>query len=302
MTAENDVLILIPTLNEANSIGYLIADFKALGFSNILIIDGHSTDGTCKIAKDAGAKVILQKGKGKGVAVQQAFEIADSEILVMIDGDLTYVPSDVEMLLKPIRDGSADHVIGDRLKKYEKGAFTRLNRFGNHILNKIFGMLYGEWLNDILSGYRAFTKRAYKGFDLQEAGFGIETEITAESVKKGMRIVEVPITYKARSGKTKLKPIRDGGMIAFTIYKLLKTYNPLFYFGVIGVLFFIMGAISGSYVVWEWLKTPRVEHIPLTIFTTLMIITGVQIIIFGMLSDIIVLLQKEVMRSIKGEK
>jgi dolichol-phosphate mannosyltransferase len=117
-----------------------------------------------------------------------------------------------------------------------------------------------------------------------------------------MRIVELPITYKARSGITKLKPIRDGGRIAFTIYNLVRTYNPLFYFGVIGFLFLLIGCVSGAYVVWEWFKIPRVEHILLTIFTTLMIVTGVQIIIFGILSDIIVLLHKEVMRSIKGEK
>ncbi|MHC1565084.1 MAG: S-layer glycoprotein N-glycosyltransferase AglJ [Candidatus Syntropharchaeales archaeon] len=302
MTAKDDVLILIPTLNEADSIGSLIRDFKELGFSNILVIDGNSTDATREIAKSEGAEVILQKGKGKGMAVRQAFEIADSEILVMIDGDGTYLPSDVTKLLEPIIEGRADHVIGNRLKTYDKGAFTRLNLIGNRILNKIFGMLYGEWLNDILSGYRVFTKEAYKGLELKESGFGIETEITAETIKKDMRIIELPITYKARSGTTKLKPIRDGGRIAFTIYNLVRTYNPLFYFGVIGFLFLLIGCVSGAYVVWDWLKTPRIEHIPLTIFTTLMIVTGVQIIIFGILSDIIVLLHKEVMRSIKGEK
>ncbi|OFV68737.1 MAG: glycosyl transferase family 2 [Candidatus Syntrophoarchaeum caldarius] len=302
MNTKDDVLIFIPTLNEADSIGDLITDFRELGYTNILVVDGNSSDATREIAEKCGAKVIVQHGKGKGMAVRDAFAIADAEILVMIDGDGTYVPADVEKLLEPVREGIADHVIGTRLEMYEKGAFTRLNHFGNRLLNKIFGMLYGEWLTDILSGYRVFKKSAYKAFDLNEEGFGIETEITAESVKKDLRIVEIPILYKMRSGRTKLNPIRDGVRIAFTIYKLVKTYNPLFYFGVIGILFFTIGCISGAYVLWEWLKTPRVEHIPLTIFTALMIITGVQVIIFGMLSDIIVLLQKEVMRAIKDGK
>jgi len=302
MNAKDDVLIFIPTLNEANSIGELIADFKELGFTNILVVDGNSTDATREIAADCGAEVIIQQGKGKGMAVRDAFAFADSEILVMIDGDGTYAPADVGKLFEPVKAGRTDHVIGTRLEKYEKGAFTRLNHLGNRMLNKIFGMLYGEWLTDILSGYRVFRKSAYKAFDLNEEGFGIETEITAESVKKDLKIIEVPILYRLRSGRTKLKPIRDGARIAFTIYKLVKTYNPLSYFGVIGIFFFVIGCISGVYILWEWLKTPRVEHIPLAIFTALMIITGVQVIIFGMLSDIIVLLQKEVMRAIKDGK
>ncbi len=300
MRDKDDVLIFIPTLNEADSIAPLIKGFREAGFDRILVIDGGSTDGTREIAAGEGAEVILQQGKGKGMAVRQAFELADSDILVMVDGDGTYLAADAPRLIEPIRSDKADHVIGNRFKGYEKGAFSRLNLVGNQILNRIFGMLYGVWLEDILSGYRAFSRRAYSSFDLREKGFGIEAEITAETIKKDLKIIEVPITYRTRSGRSKLKPVRDGIRIGFTIYKLLRTYKPFFYFGVIGALFLLIGLASGAYVVWEWMKTPRVEHTLLTIFTTLMILTGVQIIIFGVLSDLILLLHKEVMGSIKG--
>ncbi|MDY6865817.1 MAG: S-layer glycoprotein N-glycosyltransferase AglJ [Halobacteriota archaeon] len=293
-----DVCVFIPTLNEERSIGEVVNGFKELGFENILVIDGLSTDRTVEIAKKAGANVIPQKGKGKGIAIQQAFEMIQDDVIVMIDGDGTYRPSEVDRLLHPIFKGTADHVIGNRFADYSKGAFTRLNLQGNKILNRLFGFAYGVQLEDILSGYRAFTKQAIKDMDLNKAGFEIETEMTIESVKKELRVLEVPITYQARvKSVTKLNPIRDGIKIWNTLYSLVKTHNPMFYFGLIGACFIIVGTISGIFVIYDWFR--NVEHIPLTIFTALMIITGVQVFIFGQLGNLIVALQKDMIREIK---
>ncbi|NOY11051.1 MAG: glycosyltransferase, partial [Archaeoglobi archaeon] len=121
------VRILIPALNEEESIGDVIDGFRKLGYDNILVIDGHSTDRTREIAREKGAEVVVQSGKGKGQAVREAFEILDDDVVVMIDADGTYLPEDVELLLEPIRRGVADHVVGNRLVNFEKGAFTRLN-------------------------------------------------------------------------------------------------------------------------------------------------------------------------------
>ncbi|MFQ6054394.1 MAG: S-layer glycoprotein N-glycosyltransferase AglJ, partial [Methanosarcinales archaeon] len=265
---KDDVCILIPTLNEGQTIGTLIKEFKSLGYNNILVIDGHSKDNTVKIARNAGARVVMQSGKGKGQAVKQAFDLIDSKYVVMIDGDGTYLPSDIDIVLAPVLRGEADHVIGNRFKEYEKGAFTKLNLIGNQLLNKIFGFAYGVWLNDILSGYRAFTKNTIKQLELNKTGFEVEAEITIESVKKNLRITEVPITYLSRKGMstTKLNPLKDGFKIGYTIYKLAKTHNPLFYFGVIGAIFLISGIGIGIYIVQEWFK--GIDHIPLTILAT----------------------------------
>lgn len=302
---KDEVCILIPTLNEGKTIGGMVQEFKSMGFSDILVIDGNSTDDTVKKAQNAGAKVVMQSGTGKGQAVSQAFSIIQNKYAVMIDGDGTYLPEEVNKILEPVITGIADHVIGNRFANYQKGAFTSLNLFGNKILNKIFGFAYGVWLEDILSGYRAFTNNAIKQIELNRTGFEVETEITVECVKKDLKIVEVPITYLARvsGAATKLRPIRDGFRIASTIYLLARTHNPLFYFNIIGGLLTISGMAVGVYVVDEWLK--GITHVLLTILATLLIVTGIQMFIFAILSDLIVSMHREnmhVMRKVLKEK
>ena len=137
---KEEACILIPTLNEGKTIEGIIKEFKSMGFSDILVIDGHSTDGTAEKAKNAGARIVIQSGSGKGQAVSQAFQLITSKYIVMIDGDGTYLPEEVDKLLEPVVSGHADHVIGDRFANYQKGAFTGLNLFGNRILNKMFGL------------------------------------------------------------------------------------------------------------------------------------------------------------------
>lgn len=296
---DEDVCILIPTLDEEKTIGGIIREFKSKGFENILVIDGNSEDSTREIAKREGARVEVQRGKGKGTAVKQAFELIDNEIIVMIDGDGTYSPSEVGKLLAPVVNGEAEHIIGNRFAY--GGAFAKLHRIGNWVLNKIFGFGYGVRLNDILSGYRAFTRDAVKKMKLERGGFEIEAEMAIESVKKGIRIKEVPIKYERRKGKSKLNFIRDGSKIAYTLYVLARIHNPIFYFGIIGSLFITVGVISGIFVVLEWFK--GITRVPLTVFTSLMIISGVQFLIFGLLGDLIVTLQKEAIEALrdKGE-
>ncbi|MCZ7401240.1 MAG: S-layer glycoprotein N-glycosyltransferase AglJ [Candidatus Methanoperedens sp.] len=296
---KEEVCILIPTLNEGKTIEGIIKEFKSMGFSEILVIDGHSTDGTVEKAKNAGARVVIQSGTGKGQAVSQAFQLITSKYVVIIDGDGTYLPEEVDKILEPVVSGQADHVIGNRFAHYQKGAFTGLNLFGNRILNKIFGFAYGIWLEDILSGYRAFNNNAIKQIELNTTGFEVETEITVECVKKDFKIVEVPITYLARvsGAATKLQPVRDGFRIASTIFLLARTHNPLFYFNIIGGLLTISGMAVGIYVVDEWLKD--INHIPLTILATLLIVTGIQMFIFAILSDLIVSMHRENMHTMR---
>jgi len=292
-----EVCILIPTLNEEETIGGIIREFKDEGFENIFVIDGNSEDSTREIAKRVGARVEVQRGKGKGTAVKQAFELIEDKIIVMIDGDGTYLPSEVRKLIDPIVNGEAEHVIGNRFAY--GGAFAKLHRVGNLALNKIFGFGYGVRLNDILSGYRALTKECVKKMNLEKKGFEIEAEMAIESVKKGIRLKEVPIRYEKRKGQSKLNFVRDGSRIAYTLYVLARTHNPMFYFGIIGSLFITVGTLSGVYVVIEWHK--GITHVPLTVFTSLMIISGVQFLIFGFFGDLMVTLQKEVIEALRGK-
>lgn len=297
----DNVCIFIPTLNESHTVGNIIGEFRSLGFSNILILDGHSTDGTADIAEERGARVVMQSGKGKGQAVIQAFDIIDSEYVIMIDGDGTYLPGEVHLLIEALEKG-AGHVIGDRFSKPEKGAFTRLNRLGNGILNKIFGFAYGVWLSDILSGYRGFTRQTISQIELNQTGFEIETEITVECVKNEVDIKVVPITYLARHDQaaTKLNPVIDGLKIGRTIFNMARINNPLFYFSVLSALVIIAGMIMGVYVINEWMA--GVTHVLLAVLTTLIILSGFLLFIFAMMGDLIVSLHKETMRAIRKNK
>ncbi|MDW7731870.1 MAG: S-layer glycoprotein N-glycosyltransferase AglJ [Methanolobus sp.] len=294
-----DVCVLIPALNEEATIGQLIKDFRSEGFGNILVMDGHSTDRTRKIAESEGAKVIVQSGRGKGQAIQEAFELIDSDYVVMVDGDGTYLASDIHAILEPLREGRADQVIGNRFADYEAGAFTHLNRLGNSMLNKLFGFAYGQWLDDILTGYRGYTRKAIKSFELRETGFEIESEMTIDSIKKDHKIEVVPISYLKRHSKaaTKLNPVKDGFRIGRTIYKMAKLHNPMFYFGLMGGLFILAGLITGIYVVSDWLQ--GITRVPLTVLTALLIIAGFQMFVFGMLSDLVVSLHRENMRTLR---
>lgn len=298
----SDVCILIPTLNEAATIGQLIKDFKEEGFFNLFVIDGNSRDDTVKIAEAEGARVAIQTGRGKGQAMIQAFGLIESPYVLMIDGDGTYLARDAHALLKPILEGRADHVIGNRLEKYSPGAFTKLNLIGNRLINVLFDLAYGVHLKDILSGYRAFSLKSIKELELNKTGFEIETEISVECILKEQRVEEVPITYLPRNekGATKLNPVKDGLKIGSTIYILAKVHNPMFYFGIIGSVFVLSGLITGTFVVVQWFQ--GITRIPLTILTTLLIIFGLQMFIFGMLSDLIVTLHKQTIRLIQERK
>ena len=227
---KDEVCILIPTLNEGLTIGNIVREFTALGYTHILVIDGKSTDTTVKNAREAGATVRTQSGKGKGNAIIEAFEVIEQPYILMLDGDGTYSAKDAEKMLTPLFLGF-DQVIGDRLINAEEGSFSHLNLFGNHMLNLLFKIAHSRDLHDILSGYRAFTKLAILQMHLKEKGFEIETEISVESVRNGQRVMVVPIKYSSRPGTaTKLSPFHDGIKIISTIYRLARVNNPMFYF------------------------------------------------------------------------
>ena len=178
---KDEVCILIPTLNESLSIGPVIKEFRSLGYNHILVIDGKSSDNTVKNAREAGAVVRTQSGKGKGNAIIEAFEVIEEPYILMVDGDGTYSAKDAEKMLTPLFLGF-DQVIGDRLINAEEGSFSHINLFGNHMLNLFFKLAHSRDLHDILSGYRAFTKLSIQQMNLKETGFEIETEMSVEAV------------------------------------------------------------------------------------------------------------------------
>ncbi|WP_049970304.1 S-layer glycoprotein N-glycosyltransferase AglJ [Haladaptatus cibarius] len=298
MPDSEDVCVLIPTLNEAETIGDVIQGFQEQGFSNVLVVDGNSDDETQEIARNRDARVIAQSGVGKGQAVREGIENVETEYVLMLDGDGTYKPEDADVMLEPLDDGY-EHVIGNRFADMENGSMTKLNRFGNRIINQAFSVIHGRDFGDILSGYRAFSRKSAERAYLTSDGFGVETELAVECVKHSVPTTVVPITYEERpdESETNLHPIWDGGDIIMTLYQLAKTNNPLFYFGSVGFFSILVGLLVGGYVGFEWfLATPRRSHEVLAVVSGVAIIFGVQLLMFGVLSDMIVTLHREQMR------
>jgi len=218
----------------------------------------------------------------------------------MIDGDGTYNPAEFNKMLAPLERGY-DHVIGNRLTEENRPAFSRLNYLGNFLLNKLFKTAHSAFLTDILSGYRAFSRESVLQLQLREVGFGIEAEISAEAVRRGQKIAVVPVSYRKRPGTaTKLNPFHDGLKIAATIYRLAKISNPLFYFGLIGLVIMSAGFFLGIYVILEWLH--QIEHLPLTILTVLLVVVGFQIFMFGILSDMMLVMHREIINEIQEDR
>jgi glycosyltransferase (TIGR04182 family) len=296
----DDVCVLLPTLDEAETVGSVVDGFRDEGFENVLVIDGHSTDGTRDVAREHGARVVQQSGVGKGQAVREGLDHVDAPVVLMADADGTYRAEDAGAMLEPIFAGRAEHVIGDRFADMEAGAMTRLNQVGNRMVNRAFSVIHGRDLRDILSGYRAFTRESIERYALRSDGFGIETELSVETVKHGTATEVVPITYGARpdDSETNLHPIRDGANIFLTLYKLAKTNNPLFYFGSVGAVSGLVGFLVAAYVGYDFLVND-IAHEALAVVAAAGLILGVQLVMFGVLSDIIVTVNREQTRRLE---
>jgi dolichol-phosphate mannosyltransferase len=300
MPDRTDVCVLLPTLDEAETIGEVIDGFQAAGFENVLVVDGDSSDGTRDIAAEHGAGVITQSGSGKGQAVREGVSEVEVPYVLMADGDGTYRPEDADAMLDPLFSGQADHVIGNRFADMEPGAMTRFNAIGNRLINRLFATIHGRNLQDILSGYRAFTRSSFERFRLDADGFGIETELAVECVRNGISTDVVPITYRSRPGEseTNLHPIVDGGRIILTLYALARTNNPIFYFGSVASVGTLAGVVVGLFVGYRYFVA-GVSHEVLALFSAFSILLSVQLLMFGVLSDILVSVNREQTRRLE---
>ena len=218
------VAIIIPTLNEERSIGQVIDDVPVANLlqdgltTTVYVIDGQSTDNTREIALEKGAQLILEGNKGKGLAIQTAFKSITADYAIMVDGDNTYP---IEMALDMIRLlKTNDVVIGSRLKGViEPGAMTKLNVVGNTLLSFLALMLFGTHISDVCTGFWGYRGDVIQRFELVAPGFEIEADMFAECVRGGLRIAEIPITYRAREDQPKLASLRDGIKIGLFLCK-----------------------------------------------------------------------------------
>jgi hypothetical protein len=233
------IAILIPALNEEQTIAEVVhACQKVAPGARIVVFDNASTDETAARAKSAGAEVRFEPRRGKGNVVQSMFRTIDADVYVMVDGDATYPAERMPDLMQPILDGTADMVIGSRLMRGHGSDFRALNLVGNLFYASLLRSLFGVRLTDLLSGYRAFSRRLVKSLPLVGGGFETEAEMTIKAVHRGFRVVEVPVTLAARpeGSKSKIRIAQDGVLILNAIVALFRDYKPLTFFSLIALV------------------------------------------------------------------
>jgi glycosyltransferase involved in cell wall biosynthesis len=282
------VAVLIPCFNEALTIAKVVGDFKeCLPGAAVYVYDNNSTDETASIARHAGAIVRFENRQGKGFVVSSMFTDIKADIYVMVDGDDTYPADQVHALLKPIREGRADMVVGNRLSKYGHGAFRSFHVFGNLLVVKAVNWIFRSHLNDIMSGFRTFSPRFIREIPIISRGFEIETEMTLQALYRDLVIVEVPIVYGARpqGSYSKLRTYRDGIAVILKIVDIFKSYRPLLFFGLISINLALVGLALGSLPVIGFLQTGRVERFPTAILATGLVILSMMSAICGVILD-----------------
>ncbi|MBN2604121.1 MAG: glycosyltransferase family 2 protein [Candidatus Thermoplasmatota archaeon] len=211
--------IIIPTLNECDTLPFLLKELKQYT-EKVIVIDGGSIDGTVTIAEEYGASVIQQTEKGKGAAVCQAFKEADGDPVIILDADGSMRPIEIPIFLKRIDDG-ADLVKGSR---FLKGGYSEDMSFFRYLGNRFFvgliNFFFSEKFSDLCYGYIAMNNKAIKKLTplLKSKYFEIETEIIIKAKKLDLTIVEAPsIELKRLNGDSKLRTLHDG----FSIFKLI---------------------------------------------------------------------------------
>ena len=289
--ANNDtsIAVLLPCYNEEVTIGKVVRDFKAaLPKATVYVYDNNSTDRTAEIAAAEGAIVRREPRQGKGNVIRAMFEDIDADVYVMADGDDTYPVDAAPAMVAKVLEGY-DMVIGDRLSStYFQENKRPFHNFGNRLVRGSINGLFGAHVTDIMTGYRAFSFTFVKTYPVLSRGFEVETEMTIHSLNNNLRLYEMPIQYRDRpeGSVSKLDTVGDGIKVMSTIFRMIREYKPLPLFGGLGLIIGIVGIVLCGTVTFEFAKTGVVTHFPTLIGAVMLVITGLLLIIAGIILDV----------------
>lgn len=273
------IAVLVPCYNEEKTVEKVVADFRAaLPDATIYIYNNNSTDNTLALAtalaeKDAHIVVRNEYRQGKGNVIRAMFREIDADCYLMTDGDDTYPAEDAPALCAPVLEGRADMVIGDRLSStYFTENKRPFHNLGNVLVRRLINALFNTQVQDIMTGYRAFSREFVKGFPVLSKGFEIETEMTIHAVDKNFRLVEIPVHYRDRptGSVSKLNTYSDGAKVLKTIFSLFKDYKPLAFFSAAALLLFAVALLLFVPIFIEFVRTGLVPKYP-----TLIVASGV---------------------------
>lgn len=284
------VAVLLPCFNEEVTIGKVVRDFKAaLPDATVYVYDNNSTDRTAEIAAAEGAIVRREPRQGKGNVIRAMFEDIDADVYVMADGDDTYPADAAPAMVSKVLDGY-DMVIGDRLSStYFQENKRPFHNFDNRLVRGSINGLFNAHVTDIMTGYRAFSFTFVKTYPVLSRGFEVETEMTIHSLNNNLRLYEMPIQYRDRpaGSVSKLDTVGDGIKVMSTIFRMIREYKPLPFFGTIGLLIGAIGILLCGGVTYEFTKTGLVARFPTLIGAIMLVIVGLLLFATGIILDVI---------------
>lgn len=288
---DKKIAVLIPCYNEELTVEKTVNDFKrVLPNADIYVYNNNSKDRTKELALKAGAIVKDEYRQGKGAVVRSMFRDIDADVYIMVDGDDTYPAEEVEGLITPVLEGKADMVIGDRLSStYYTENKRPFHNFGNSLVKGLINFLFKSDLNDIMTGYRSFSKKFVKCMPVMSDGFQIETEMTIFALTNNMQVVNVPITYRDRpeGSESKLNTFSDGFKVLLTLFNLFKDNRPFLFFGSISIVIFIIGLLIGIPVIDEFIKTAYITKVPSAILAAALMLNAFLMFSVGIILDAI---------------
>lgn len=243
------MIIGIPAFNEEKNIGAIVAKLKAK-YDQVIVCDDGSSDMTGMIASSLGAIVVKHENNlGYGSAIKTIFNHAkekNCDVLVTFDADGQHEISEIDSFLTPIFEDRADIVIGSRfLGKTED--LPQYRKIGIKTITGLTNLMAGSKISDSQSGFRAYSNKVLREITPTESGMGISTEILIKSLKKEMRIIEVPITVSYQDTTHSQQPISHGTSVIMSTIKHVAIERPLLYYGITGLFFLAVGLIFGAW-------------------------------------------------------
>ena len=283
------IVIQIPCLNEESTIGKVIKDLKkSLSNIEIIVYDNSSTDNTIKEAKKYGAKVFLEKKKGKGNVVKRMFsDNLDANIYVMLDGDDTYDTSKIKQTIDTFHTEKYDMLVAKRVHS-NPSAYRRGHVIGNQMFSRFVNFIFGNDISDIFSGYRIFSKRFIKTFPQNSKEFEVEAELTIHALEQGFKVGEFECLYKPRpeGSISKLSTFKDGIKILRLILILIKDEKPLLFFSILSIFFMLSSLSVGIPIIKEFYLTGLVERLPSAILAGLFSVISFLSFFCGLILDV----------------
>jgi hypothetical protein len=264
------VAVLVPCFDEEAAVGVVVADLRrALPDATVYVYDNASTDRTVEVARAAGAVVRSEPRRGKGNVVRRAFADLDADVIVMIDGDDTYDASAAGLLVETLLAGPHDQVVGVRREVHDDVHRTG-HAAGNRAFAWLVSRLFDHPTDDLFSGYRAFSRRFVRSFPGLSSGFEIETELTVHAARLRLPTAEVPVGFKDRpaGGASKLRTVRDGSRILWTVLRLLWLERPVLVHTLLAAALTLVALVLGVPVVLDFLDSGLVERLPTAVLAT----------------------------------